>query len=103
MSEISDKIIKDYRKNITIRDVQFYKGTLWDYLTVKITDNNKKHFKNKTLSEKIFYNENENLKKYVEWAINNYITERIGKQIRDLESYQIIQEYKKEFLEEKGE
>lgn len=103
MSEISYKIIKDYRENIVIRDVKFYKGTLWDCLIVKITDNNKKHFKNKTLNEKIFYNEDENLKSYVEWAISNYIDERKGKQIRDLENYSIVQKYKQDLLEEKGE
>lgn len=99
MSEISDKIIKDYRKNITIRDVHFYKKILWDYLTVKITDNNKKHFKNKTLRRDFYYLTGKNLNYYVEWSIEDYIKRKKGKEIRELESYQIIQEYKKETLE----
>lgn len=103
MSEISDKIIKSYRENIVIRDVKFYRECCWDILIIKITDNNKKHFKNKTLREEVYYKTKTGLNLYIERIINDYIDKKIGDKIRVLESYQIIQEYKKDLLEEKGE
>lgn len=99
MSKISEKIIEDYRKNIEIKDVKFYEVRLWDTLIVMIIDNNKKHFKSKTLRTDFFYNDKIKLKEYVEQLINSYIDDRIGDKIRELHSYQIVSEYKKEMLE----
>lgn len=57
MNKISEIIKKDYRKNIKIKDVQFYRNGMWDTLIIKIIDENKKHFKNKTLTLEFFYKE----------------------------------------------
>lgn len=99
MSEISEKIKEDYRKNIKIRDVQFYKCSYWYTLIIKITDENKKHFKNKTLTLDFFYRQGANLDIYVESKINEYINDKIGNQIEKLETFQILLKYKKEHLE----
>lgn len=73
MNKISEKIKKDYRKNIKIKDVQFYINRMWDTLIIKIIDENKKHFKNKTLTLKFFHREKNNLQLYIEAKIDNYI------------------------------
>lgn len=99
MNKISEKIKKDYRKNIKIKDVQFYINRSWDTLIIKIIDENKKHFKNKTLTLEFFYEEKNNLQFYVEAVIDDYIDNRIGSKIRGIEAFQIVQEYKKELLE----
>lgn len=99
MNKISEKIKKDYRKNIKIKDVQFYRNRMWDTLIIKIIDENKKHFKNKTLTLEFFYEEKNNLQFYVEAVIDDYIDNRIGSKIRGIEAFQIVQEYKKELLE----
>lgn len=99
MSKISEKIVEDYRNNIEIKDVKFYEARLWDTLIVTIIDNNKKHFKNKTLRTDLFYDDKIKLKGFVERLINSYIDDRIGDKIRELHSYQIVSEYKKEMLE----
>lgn len=98
MGKISEKIIEDYRKNIEIKDVKFYEARLWDTLIVTIIDNNKKHFKNKTLRTDLFYNDKIKLKEYVEKLINSYIDDRIGNRIRELHAFEIVSEYKKEIL-----
>lgn len=41
MSKIAEAMIKDYRKNIEIKDVKLYRYRCWDTLVVKIIDNNK--------------------------------------------------------------
>ena len=101
MGKISEKIIEDYRKNIEIKDVKFYEARLWDTLIVMIIDNNKKHFKNKTLRTDLFYNDKIKLKEYVEKLINSYIDDRIGDKVRELHAFGIVSEYKKEMLEGK--
>lgn len=99
MSKISEEIKKDYRKNIEIKDVKFYESSLWDTLIVIIIDNNKKHFKNKTLRTDLFYNDKIKLKGFVERLINSYIDDRIGDKVRKAHASEIIEEYKKEMLE----
>lgn len=99
MGKISEKIIEDYRKNIEIKDVKFYESSLWDTLIVMIIDNNKKHFKNKTLRTDLFYNDKIKLKEYVERLINSYIDDKMGNKIRKAHASEIIEEYKKEMLE----
>ena len=101
MGKISEKIIEDYRKNIEIKDVKFYESRLWDTLIVMIIDNNKKHFKNKTLRTDLFYNDKIKLKEYVEKLINNYIDGRIGDKIRKSHAFEVVSEYKKEMLGDK--
>lgn len=98
MNKISKKIKKDYRKNIKIKDVQFYRNGTWDTLIIKIIDENKKHFKNKTLTLEFFYEEKNNLQFYVEAVIDDYIDNRIGSKIREIEAFQIVQEYKRELM-----
>lgn len=98
MNKISEKIKKDYRKNIKIKDVQFYRNRMWDTLIIKIIDENKKHFKNKTLTLEFFYKEKNNLQFYVEAVIDDYIDNRIGSKIREIEAFQTVQEYKRELM-----
>ena len=98
MNKISEKIKKDYRKNIKIKDVQFYRNGMWDTLIIKIIDENKKHFKNKTLTLEFFYKEKNNLQFYVEAVIDDYIDNRIGNKTREIEAFQIVQEYKRELM-----
>lgn len=100
MSKIAETIIKDYRKNIRIRDVNLKTEFIWDTLIVKITDNNKKHFKNKTLDYDFFFNETRGLEYYIEELIKDYINSKMGSKIRALESYSAIQTYKKEFKDD---
>ena len=100
MSKISEAIIKDYRKNIKIRDVNLKTELIWDTLVVKITDNNKKHFKNKTLDYDFFFDEARGLEYYIEKSIEDYINSKIGSKIRALEAYNAIQTYKKEFKDD---
>lgn len=99
MNKTVDEIEKDYKKNIEIKDVKFKKSKLWDNLIVKIVDNNKKHFKNQTLRNNFFYKDGNGLKYYVDQLINNYIDDMIGDKIRKLESYKIVEKYKKELFE----
>lgn len=96
MSEIAEAMIKDYRKNIKIRDLSLKSVFAWNTLIVKITDNNKKHFKNKTLDFDFFFNETRGLDCYVEALIEDYIRDKISRKIRELEAYSAIQEYKRE-------
>ena len=98
MNKISEIIKKDYRKNIKIKDVQFYRNGMWDTLIIKIIDENKKHFKNKTLTLEFSYEEKNNLQFYVEAVIDDYIDNRIGSKIRGIEAFQIVQEYKRELM-----
>ena len=98
MNKLSEKIKKDYRKNIKIKDVQFYRNRMWDTLIIKIIDENKKHFKNKTLTLEFFYKEKNNLQFYVEAVIDDYIDNRIGSKIREIEAFQTVQEYKRELM-----
>lgn len=98
MNKISEIIKKDYRKNIKIKDVQFYRNGMWDTLIIKIIDENKKHFKNKTLTLEFLYEEKNNLQFYVEAVIDDYIDNRIGSKIRGIEAFQIVQEYKRELM-----
>lgn len=95
MDEIADKIKEDYRKNIEIKDVKFKKSKLWDTLVVKIVNNNKKYFKNTTLRNDFFYNDDIKLKYYVDHLINNYIDDMIGNNIRKLQSYKLLKNVKK--------
>lgn len=96
MSEIAEAIIKDYRKNIEVKDVKLYRARCWDTLVVKIIDNNKKHFRNKTLDLEYFYSTSRKLENDVEALIKDYIECKIGRKIRELEAYDAIQKYKKE-------
>ena len=96
MSEIAEVIIKDYRKNIKIRDVKLKTAFIWDTLILKITDNNKKHFKNKTIGDDVFFDEAKGLEYYIEELIKKYINSKIGRKIREREAYDAIQKYKKE-------
>ena len=100
MSEIVEVIIKDYRKNIKIRDVKLKTAFIWDTLILKITDNNKKHFKNKTIGDDFFFDEAIGLEYYIEELIREYINSKIGSKIRELEAYNAIQTYKKEFKDD---
>lgn len=100
MSEIAEVIIKDYRKNIKIRDVKLKTAFIWDTLILKITDNNKKHFKNKTIGDDVFFDEARGLEYYIEALIKDYIECKIGRKIRELEAYDAIQKYKKEFKDD---
>lgn len=95
MSKIAEAMIKDYRKNIEIKDVKLYRYICWDTLVVKIIDNNKKHFRNKTLDLDYFYSTSRKLENDVEALIKDYIECKIGRKIRELEAYDAIQEYKK--------
>lgn len=99
MDKITDEIEKDYKKNIEIKDVKFKKSKIGDTLVVKIVNNNKKYFKNTTLRNKFFYYGDVKLKYYVDHLINNYIDDMIGDKIREIQSYAIVSEYKKELLE----
>ena len=101
LEDIKETIVKNYRKNIEIKDVKFYESILWDTLIVIIIDNNKKHFKNKTLRTTFLYNDKIKLKKYVEELINSYIDDQIGDKIRELHAFEIVSEYKKEMLGDK--
>ena len=96
MSEIAEAMIKDYRKNIEVKDVKLYRCWCWDTLVVKIIDNNKKHFRNKTLDLDYFYSTSRKLENDVEALIKDYIECKIGRKIRELEAYDAIQKYKKE-------
>ena len=96
MSKITEAMIKDYRKNIEIKDVKLYRYRFWDTLVVKIIDNNKKHFRNKTLDLDYFYSTSRKLENDVEALIKDYIECKIGRKIRELEAYDAIQKYKKE-------
>lgn len=100
MDEIADVIKEDYRKNIEIKDIKFEKSRLWDTLVIKIVNNNKKYFKNKTLRNDFFYRDDVKLKYYVNHLIDNYIDDMIGDNIRKLESYAIVEKCKKELFEE---
>ena len=63
MSEIAEVMIKDYRKNIEVKDVKLYRYRCWDTLVVKIIDNNKKCFlehKIKKINNKILKNNKHN-------------------------------------------
>ncbi len=101
MGKIAEEIKENYRKNIEIKDVKFYEARYWDTLIVKIVDNNKKYFKNKTLRTDIFYNDEIKLKNYVEHLVDWYIDDKIGGKIRMAHSQEVVEEYKKEVL--KGE
>lgn len=101
MDKTADKIKEDYKKNIEIKDVEFYKCKFWDNLIVKIVDDNKKHFKNQTLRNDFFYNDDVKLKYYVDQLVDNYIDDMIGNKIRKIQSYEIVKECKKELLEDK--
>ena len=96
MSKIAEAMIKDYRKNIEVKDVKLYRAICWDTLVVKIIDNNKKHFRNKTLDLDYFYSTSRKLENDVEALIKDYIECKIGRKIRELEAYDAIQKYKKE-------
>ena len=99
MGEIAEAMIKDYRKNIEIKDVKLYRyrcWECWDTLVVKIIDNNKKHFRNKTLDLDYFYSTSRKLENDVEALIKDYIECKIGRKIKELEAYDAIQKYKKE-------
>ena len=41
LENIKETIVKNYRKNIEIKDVKFNDGGIWDSVTVAIVDNNK--------------------------------------------------------------
>lgn len=94
--EIEYKSKKDYRKNIKIKKVKFSKGLAFDLLIINLVDNNRKHFKNKTLCEEFFYNNENGLKYYVECFVDNYIDDMIGKKIRKAQTDMIIEEYNKQ-------
>ena len=98
MDKTVDEIEKDYKKNIEIKDVKFKKSKLWDTLVVKIVNNNKKYFKNTTLRNDFFYRDDK-LKYCVDQLIDNYIDDMIGDKIRKIQSYEIVEECKKELFE----
>lgn len=99
LEDIKETIVKNYRKNIEIKDVKFNEDVFWDSVIVTIIDNNKKHFKNKTLRTYLFYDDEKNLKYYVERLIRDYILNRSWDKIRKMHTSEIIEEYKKEMLE----
>lgn len=45
--DIKETIVKNYRKNIKIKDVKFYEGVFGDSVIVTIIDNNKNILKTK--------------------------------------------------------
>lgn len=99
LEDIKETIVKNYRKNIEIKDVKFNESGLFDSVTVDIVDNNKKYFKYKILSDSFFYDDEKNLKYYVERLIRNYILSMSWDKIREAHTSKVIEEYKKEMLE----
>lgn len=95
MSKIREKIMADYRKEIEIVDVDLTLG-IWGAMTIKIIDNNKKHFKKKTIYKSCWYDSDSGVQYYVDNYIDDYIERQIGHKIEDLEAKEIIAEYKKE-------
>ena len=54
LENIKETIVKNYRKNIEIKDVKFYETRLWDTLIVTIIDNNKKTFQKQNIENRPF-------------------------------------------------
>lgn len=101
LEDIKETIVKNYRKNIEIKDVKFNEGGIWDSVTVAIVDNNKKYFKYKILSNVFFYDDEKKLKYYVENLIRDYILSMSWDKIRKAHTSEVIEEYKKEMLGDK--
>ena len=101
LEDIKETIVKNYRKNIEIKDVKFNEGGIWDSVTVTIVDNNKKYFKYKILSDCFFYDDEKKLKYYVEKLIRDYILGRSWDKIKEAHTSEVLEEYKKEMLEDK--
>lgn len=96
LDDINEKIIKDYKKNIGIIDVKFFRDKCWDYLTVKIIDDNKRFFKYKTLSMEFLYETEKGLEPYIKRLIILYTKKETERKIRKLQTEFIMEEYKKE-------
>ena len=101
LEDIKEAIVKNYRKNIEIKDVKFNEGGIWDRLTITIGEKNKKYFKYKILSDVCFYDDEKKLKYYVENLIRDYILSMSWDKIRKVHTSEVIEEYKKEMLEDK--
>ncbi len=99
LEDIKETIVKNYRKNIEIKNVKFNESGFFDSVTVAIVDNNKKYFKYRILSDSFFYDDEKKLKYYVERLIRNYILSRSWDKIREAHTSEVIEEYKKEMLE----
>lgn len=95
MSKIREKIMADYRKEIEIVDVDLTLG-IWGTMTIKIIDNNKKHFKKKTIYKGCWYDSDAGVQYYIDNYIDDYIERQIGYKIEKLEAEEIISKYKKE-------
>ena len=93
---MKSKRMVELRKNIKILDVYANSDSLIGInIYVKITDNNKKIFKNKKLRIEVFGVDNgDDVKKYVEKEIESYIYYNYRREILNEEIDKAMEEYK---------
>ena len=101
MSEIAEKIIEEYKKNIQIVDIKIYSIDLWDTIHLTIIDNNKKHFKKVTLNRDTFINfESNDLRDYIQSMLLEYIFNKKRQEIKEAEFNHEIKKFKENYLKE---
>lgn len=96
MSEISEKMIKEYRKEIEIVDIDVsHYQRIFNNVQLKIKDNNRKYFKKHTLYRETI-DEVIDFQRCIDRMVDEYIENRIGHEIRKLEISQELLKFKKE-------
>lgn len=97
MSKLSEKMMKEYRKEIEILDINVsHCQKIFNTIIVKIKDNNRKYFKKHTLYIETLVEENISFQWYIDKMVDEYIDNRIGHKIRKLEIAQELKKFKKE-------
>ena len=70
---IKDRIINEYLEKVEITKVDVFDGFIGENILIKLTDNNKKRFKRKTILEEVLDVEDEDLlNRYVEGFVREY-------------------------------
>ena len=100
MSEIAEKIIEEYKRNIQIIDIKIRSKDLWDTIYLTIIDNNKKYFKRVILDRDTFINfESNDLNDYIKSMLLEYIFNKKRQEIKEAEFNHEIEEFKKNYQE----
>ena len=97
---IREDFIDDYIKNIKIKDIYMNRDFLGYNLIIKITDNNKKMFKNRAIKEFLLSipESSKTLDKIVKSKIRNYVVNQSSDKIISIEISSLIIDYKKKYL-----
>lgn len=97
MSKLKEEMIKEYRKEIEIVDINVsHCQKIFNTIIVKIKDNNRKYLKKHTLYIETVVGENMNFQWCIDKMIDEYMGNRIGHKIRKLEITQELKKFKKE-------